>query len=74
MIGVDAIGQPVWVDAPAPTQAELIENAETKKMQLRTAADSEIEWRQDAVDAGISTEQEVAELAEWKIPGSADAR
>ncbi|HBM7521157.1 TPA: tail fiber assembly protein, partial [Escherichia coli] len=27
---------------------------------------SEIEWRQDAVDAGIATEEETVSLAEWK--------
>ena len=36
-----------------PSQAELIENAE-------------IAWRQDAVDAGISTDEETAALSEWK--------
>jgi len=33
---------------------------------LRAAADSEITWLQDAVDAGIATGEETAALAEWK--------
>lgn len=33
---------------------------------LRAKSDSEIDWRQDAVDAGIATEQETSLLGEWK--------
>jgi hypothetical protein len=40
--------------------------AEQMKSSLRSTADSEISWRQDAVDTDMATEQEVAELAEWK--------
>ncbi|WP_145561583.1 tail fiber assembly protein, partial [Yersinia bercovieri] len=29
-------------------------------------ADSEIEWRQDAVDAGDASEKEIADLAAWR--------
>lgn len=36
------------------------------KASLRLKADSEIAWRQDAVDAGIATEDETAALSEWK--------
>ncbi|HFO0798028.1 tail fiber assembly protein [Enterobacter roggenkampii] len=57
-----------WVDRPAPklTKEQLIVQAEQNKSQLRTAADEEIAWRQDAVDAEIATEDETASLAEWK--------
>ncbi|WP_234450245.1 tail fiber assembly protein [Enterobacter roggenkampii] len=41
-------------------------DAERKKSELRTTADAEISWRQDAVDAGIATEGEEAALAAWK--------
>ena len=41
-------------------------NLEAEKSRLRASADSEIEWRQDAVDAGIATEEETVSLAEWK--------
>lgn len=45
---------------------ELIANANAQKLRLREIADSEIAWRQDAVDADIATEEETAALAEWK--------
>lgn len=59
-------GMPAWTDVPPPTQEQLKLNAEQKRLQLRAAADSEITWRQDAVDAGIATAEETAALAEWK--------
>nr|WP_213732886.1 tail fiber assembly protein [Citrobacter europaeus] len=39
---------------------------EQKKAKLRSIADTEISWRQDAVDAGITTKEETAALTEWK--------
>lgn len=54
------------MDAPPQSEEELIAETESQKAQLRAAADSEIEWRQDAVDAGIATGEETAALAEWK--------
>ncbi|HIH3527187.1 TPA: tail fiber assembly protein, partial [Escherichia coli] len=45
---------------------ELIADSEAMKASLRLKADSEIAWRQDAVDAGIATEDETAALSEWK--------
>ncbi|EFH1546562.1 tail fiber assembly protein [Escherichia coli] len=51
---------------PAPTPEQLAAQAEDKRIALRAAADSNIAWRQDAVDADIATEKEAAELAEWK--------
>lgn len=51
---------------PPPTHEELSAAAELKKTNLRIQADSEIDWRQDAVDAGIATGEETAALAEWK--------
>lgn len=59
-------GMPAWGDVPPPTQEELIAQAESKKAYLRALADSEIDWRQDAVDAGIATEEEATALSEWK--------
>lgn len=66
IIGADNAGMPAWMDAPPQSEEELIAEAESQKAQLRAAADSEIEWRQDAVDAGIATGEETAALAEWK--------
>lgn len=51
---------------PPPSQTELIEQAEAEKLRLRAIADDEIAWRQDAVDAEIATDEEIAALAEWK--------
>lgn len=64
--GVNNNGYPVWIDIPQPSQEQLVTEAETKKTQFRLAADFEIAWRQDAVDAGIATEKESADLAEWR--------
>lgn len=43
-----------------------VDKAENKKSALRGSADTEIEWRQDAVDAEIATEEEAVALSEWK--------
>lgn len=59
-------GMPAWVDIPPPTKEELSAVAELRKANLRMRADSEINWRQDAVDAGVATEEETAALSEWK--------
>lgn len=58
----------------APTSEELeqiqkmdaIYAAELKKSTLKSAVDAEISWRQDAVNAGIATDEEAATLSEWK--------
>ena len=57
---------PAWVDVPPPTHGEQVREAEQYKNQQRKAVDSEIAWLQDAVDAGIATEEESSALAEWK--------
>ncbi|MHC5588472.1 tail fiber assembly protein, partial [Escherichia coli] len=36
------------------------------KATFRAKADSEISWRQDAVDAGIATDEETSTLTQWK--------
>ena len=59
-------GMPAWVDVPPPTYEEKIADAEKMKLSLKANADSEIAWRQDAVDAGIATYEETVALAEWK--------
>ncbi|MEF4258390.1 tail fiber assembly protein [Escherichia coli] len=66
VIGADDAGMPAWVDTPPKSDEELIAEAESQQAQLRAVADSEIVWRQDAVDAEIATEEETAALAEWK--------
>lgn len=64
--GIGADNMPAWSDVPLPSQAQLVSQADVKKAELRAAADSEIAWRQDAVDAAIATDEETATLAEWK--------
>ena len=51
---------------PPPTHEQLIATADKNKASLRSQADSEIAWLQDAVDIGIATDEEIATLAEWK--------
>lgn len=55
-----------WVtDTDAKHAADAVAAAQ-KKNALRAAADDEIAWLQDAVDAGIATDEETALLAAWK--------
>lgn len=59
-------GLPVWVDIPSPTKEQLIAQAERQRSSLRSEADNEIAWRQDAVDLDMATEKEAADLLAWK--------
>lgn len=59
--------RPSWVNLPPPTHEELFAIANAKKSQLKAVAESEIDWRQDAVDGGYAEDNEVTELAEWKM-------
>lgn len=63
---VDSDGIVTIISVPAPTHEQLIALAEQERSALRSNADSEIVWRQDAVDAGIATDEETFELSEWK--------
>lgn len=65
MLGALA-GRPAWVELPPPTHEELIASANAKKNQLKAIADSEIDWRQDAVDGDFAEGDEVKDLAVWK--------
>ena len=55
-----------WVTDVGELKAANIAEAEARKVQLRAQADSEIAWRQDAVNDGYATEQEAADLAARK--------
>ncbi|WP_391592595.1 tail fiber assembly protein [Yersinia aldovae] len=59
-------GRPVWGDLPPLTNEELVSLANAQKSQLRAVADSEIAWRQDAVDGGYARDKENTDLAAWK--------
>ncbi|WP_145477002.1 tail fiber assembly protein [Yersinia similis] len=61
-----ADGRPVWVDLSPPSHEELVFGTYTKKNQLKAAADSEIDWRQDAVDTEEANEKEISALAAWR--------
>lgn len=56
----------VWVTDEVKLKAEKIAEAEFRKAQLRTQADSEIAWRQYAVDKGKATAEEAADLINWQ--------
>lgn len=43
-----------------------VEVVKGMRAALLATANLEIAWRQDAVDAGIATEEETAALSEWK--------
>ncbi|MBL5965939.1 tail fiber assembly protein [Lelliottia amnigena] len=62
--GVD--GMPAWQALPPLTKEQLVNLMEQQRQMLRSKADLEISWRQDAADAGMITEKEMAELALWK--------
>ncbi|EPS7437428.1 tail fiber assembly protein [Citrobacter freundii] len=51
---------------PPLSPEERVARAEQTRRDLRVRADSEIAWRQDAVDADIATKEETAALSEWK--------
>lgn len=55
-----------WVEDAEAKRAADIDTAAQKKGVLRSTADNEIAWLQDAVDAGIATGEETALLSMWK--------
>ncbi|NRF60575.1 tail fiber assembly protein [Citrobacter braakii] len=65
-LGFDKKGNPAWIDIPPLSAEQQIVQAEQKRTTLRSIADNEISWRQDAYDAEIATAEETAALSEWK--------
>ncbi|EHP6353180.1 tail fiber assembly protein, partial [Escherichia coli] len=65
-LGADKNGNPAWIDIPPLSAEQQIIQAEQKRTVLRSMADKEIVWRQDAFDAEIATAEETAALSEWK--------
>ncbi|MDC9598995.1 tail fiber assembly protein [Xenorhabdus anantnagensis] len=59
-------GLPAWADIPPPTQEELCQHAEVKKIKLMEYAKDIISPLQDAVDLGINTNAEKSALIEWR--------
>lgn len=59
-------GAPCLVDAPGPTAEELLYAAQVKRDQRMAAAALSIAPLQDAVELGIATASESAELSAWR--------
>ncbi|EDS5037441.1 tail fiber assembly protein [Salmonella enterica subsp. enterica serovar Wandsworth] len=55
-----------WVTDLDAQDVAATREAERQRVALRLVADAEIAWLQDAVDAGIATDEENSALAEWK--------
>ncbi|HHJ4353612.1 TPA: tail fiber assembly protein, partial [Citrobacter freundii] len=55
-----------WVDIPALSPEERAAQVEQTRQELRVQADSEIAWRQYAVDRGKATAEEAADLIKWQ--------
>ena len=66
MRGADVEGMPCWVDVPPLTSEELSDNAARKKIQLLNEVSAVISTLQDAVDLNMATDEETANLQEWK--------
>lgn len=57
---------PAWIELAPPAPEQTKADAEARQTELRKNADSEITWRQDAVDEGIATDEELNDLSAWK--------
>ncbi|CNK04082.1 putative tail fiber assembly protein [Yersinia mollaretii] len=55
-----------WVSDEDARTAASRQTAVSKKVELKAIADSEIDWRQDAVDGDFAEGDEVKDLAAWK--------
>lgn len=62
----DDNGFPVLAPYPQLTKDELQERAEQQQQVLKLIADTEISWRQYAVERGKATEEEAAALIVWQ--------
>lgn len=63
---VDDKGIVTITEVPPITHEQQVAHAENLRGILRSKADAEISWRQDAVDQGIATQVEKSKLSEWK--------
>lgn len=60
-------GMPSWVDAPPPSQDELIKETEAKKQALIAEASQKTQLWQTQLMLGIITEEDKASLKEWML-------
>lgn len=65
-IQADSSGSPELVDEFPLAHTELVAIAKGQRSEFLATANTEIAWRQDALDAGIATEDETATLAAWR--------
>ncbi|HEP0018352.1 TPA: tail fiber assembly protein [Klebsiella aerogenes] len=65
-IQADSSGSPELVDEFPLAHTELVAIVKVQRSEFLATANTEIAWRQDALDAGIATEDETATLAAWR--------
>lgn len=66
VITVNDNEQPILVDPPTATKEQLIAEADTQKVALMNAASAAIEPLKDAVELGMSTDEEEDLLLAWQ--------
>lgn len=66
VITEDENGKPYLAEPPGMTHADLVAIADKKKKSLLSAASTEMQPLQDAVDLDIATDDEKALLTAWK--------
>lgn len=59
-------GYPVLIDPPAPSHAQLVQEAELQKVALMQDAAAAIAPLQDALDLDILSDEEMEKLTAWK--------
>ncbi|EKF7118222.1 tail fiber assembly protein [Citrobacter freundii] len=65
VLGADSSGLPAWVDKPAPTHEELVEQVEAKRQSLLDEANIiTTDWRTELA-LGIINDDDKAKLTEW---------
>lgn len=65
--GTDAKGMPCWIDAPAPTQGQLVAQAEAMRDQLISTAKHTISVWQSELQLGIISDEDKESLIEWIV-------
>lgn len=66
ILGASDGGRPTWVDAPKPSQAELVAQAEVVRSNMQHEAEASIKPLERARSLGIATPNELALLTEWE--------
>ncbi|MBK5074586.1 tail fiber assembly protein [Budviciaceae bacterium CWB-B4] len=62
----DENGMPSWGDIPRPSDEQITDSNIITRNSLVSRANTEIAWRQDAVDREEATEADVTDLTAWK--------